>query len=164
MSHLTHLNERGEASMVDVTAKEVTDRSARAQSSVTMSADAFALLSEGAHRKGDVLAVARIAGIQAAKRTADLIPLCHPLALTKVAVEFELCPEDHRVDISAFCRLAGRTGVEMEALTSASVAALTIYDMCKAVDPAMVIGPTRLAEKTGGKRGHWQLADAGIQE
>lgn len=164
MSQLTHLNERGEASMVDVTAKEVTDRGALAASSVTMSAEAFALLSEGAHRKGDVLAVARIAGIQAAKRTADLIPLCHPLALTKVAVEFELHPQDHRVGISAFCRLAGRTGVEMEALTAASVAALTIYDMCKAVDPAMVIGPTRLREKTGGKRGHWQAAEEDMQE
>ena len=142
--------------MVDVTGKEISDRSALAVSSIALSSEAFSLLSEGNHRKGDVLAVARIAGIQAAKRTADLIPLCHPLALTKVAVDFELQPESCRVNISAFCRLAGRTGVEMEALTAASVAALTIYDMCKAVDPAMVIGPTRLAKKTGGKRGHWQ--------
>ncbi|GMG87719.1 cyclic pyranopterin monophosphate synthase MoaC [Biformimicrobium ophioploci] len=158
--HLTHLNQRGEASMVDVTAKDVTDRGALAESRISMSAEAFALLSEGAHKKGDVLAVARIAGIQAAKKTADLIPLCHPLMLTKVALDFELQPDSHSVHISAFCRLAGRTGVEMEALTAASVAALTIYDMCKAVDPAMVIGPTRLVEKSGGKRGHWQAAPA----
>ena len=142
--------------MVDVTAKAISDRSAVAVSAVSMSAEAFSLLSAGNHRKGDVLAVARIAGIQAAKRTADLIPLCHPLALTKVSVDFSLQPESRSVDISAYCRLAGRTGVEMEALTAVSVAALTIYDMCKAVDPAMVIGPTRLVEKTGGKRGHWQ--------
>ncbi|WHI44661.1 cyclic pyranopterin monophosphate synthase MoaC [Microbulbifer sp. JMSA004] len=156
MSQLTHLNQRGEASMVDVTEKDITDRSALAESSISMSAEAFALLSQGAHKKGDVLSVARIAGIQAAKKTSDLIPLCHPLALTKVAVDFELQPEKHSVHITAFCRLAGRTGVEMEALTAASVAALTIYDMCKAVDPAMEIGPTRLLQKTGGKRGHWR--------
>ncbi|WP_444903612.1 cyclic pyranopterin monophosphate synthase MoaC [Microbulbifer sp. CnH-101-E] len=156
MSQLTHLNQRGEASMVDVTEKDITDRSALGESSICMSAEAFALLSQGTHKKGDVLSVARIAGIQAAKKTSDLIPLCHPLALTKVAVDFELQPEKHSVHITAFCRLAGRTGVEMEALTAASVAALTIYDMCKAVDPAMEIGPTRLLQKTGGKRGHWR--------
>ncbi|WP_299580390.1 cyclic pyranopterin monophosphate synthase MoaC [uncultured Microbulbifer sp.] len=156
MSQLTHLNQRGEASMVDVTEKDITDRSALAESGIRMSAEAFALLSQGAHKKGDVLSVARIAGIQAAKKTSDLIPLCHPLALTKVAVDFELQPEKHSVYITAFCRLAGRTGVEMEALTAASMAALTIYDMCKAVDPAMEIGPTRLLQKSGGKRGDWR--------
>lgn len=156
MNQLTHLNQRGEASMVDVTDKGITDRSALAHSSIRMSEQAFALLSAGAHKKGDVLAVARIAGIQAAKKTSDLIPLCHPLALTKVALDFELQPEKRSVRISAFCRLAGRTGVEMEALTAALVAALTIYDMCKAVDPAMVIGSAHLAEKRGGKNGHWQ--------
>lgn len=145
--------------MVDVTGKAISDRSALAISMVSMSAEAFSLLSKGNHNKGDVLAVARIAGIQAAKRTADLIPLCHPLSLTKVALDFSLHPETLSVSISAYCRLSGRTGVEMEALTAASVAALTIYDMCKAVDPAMVIGPTRLVEKTGGKRGHWQSRD-----
>ncbi|WP_288131054.1 cyclic pyranopterin monophosphate synthase MoaC [Microbulbifer sp.] len=153
---LTHLNQQGEASMVDVTDKDVTDRAARAQSAVAMSADAFAQLKAGNNKKGDVLATARIAGIQAAKKTADLIPLCHPLALTKVKVDFALDDENHTVHIESYCRLAGRTGVEMEALTAASVAALTIYDMCKAVDPAMVIGPTKLQEKEGGKRGHWQ--------
>ncbi len=153
---LTHLNERGEASMVDVTDKTVSERSARAESLVTMSAEAFAQLLAGQNKKGDVLATARIAGIQAAKKTADLIPLCHPLALTKVQVDFELEPSCNGVRISSYCRLAGRTGVEMEALTAACVAALTIYDMCKAVDPAIGIASTRLVEKLGGKRGHWQ--------
>lgn len=152
---LTHLNQQGEASMVDVTDKDITDRSARAQSAVAMSAEAFAQLQAGNNKKGDVLATARIAGIQAAKKTSDLIPLCHPLALTKVQVDFALDEARNTVHIASYCRLAGRTGVEMEALTAASVAALTIYDMCKAVDPAMVIGPTQLQEKTGGKRGHW---------
>ncbi|MCX2793525.1 cyclic pyranopterin monophosphate synthase MoaC [Microbulbifer thermotolerans] len=156
MQRLTHLNARGEANMVDVTDKAVTERSARAESAVHMSAEAFALLSEGNNKKGDALAVARIAGIQAAKKTADLIPLCHPLALTKVEIEFELQPEAHCVRVRSYCRLAGRTGVEMESLTAAAVAALTIYDMCKAVDPSMEIGPTRLLEKNGGKRGHWR--------
>lgn len=153
---LTHLNQRGEASMVDVTDKSVTERSARAESVVSMSGDAFRQLVAGQNKKGDVLATARIAGIQAAKKTADLIPLCHPLALTKVQLDFELDSARNRVKISSFCRLAGRTGVEMEALTAASVAALTIYDMCKAVDPAIVIRDTRLLEKSGGKLGHWQ--------
>ncbi|QIL90570.1 cyclic pyranopterin monophosphate synthase MoaC [Microbulbifer harenosus] len=155
MSRLTHLNERGEANMVDVTDKAISERSARAESAVHMSAEAFELLVTGSNRKGDALSVARIAGIQAAKKTSELIPLCHPLALTKVDVEFELLPEKHCVHIFSYCRLAGRTGVEMEALTAAAVAALTVYDMCKAVDPAMEIGPTRLVEKSGGKRGHW---------
>ncbi|AQQ66878.1 molybdenum cofactor biosynthesis protein C [Microbulbifer agarilyticus] len=158
---LTHLNQQGEASMVDVTDKDITDRSARAISAVAMSAEAFAQLQAGNNKKGDVLATARIAGIQAAKKTADLIPLCHPLALTKVKVDFELDEANSTVNISSFCRLAGRTGVEMEALTAASVAALTIYDMCKAVDPGMVIGPTQLQEKVGGKRGHWTPETAG---
>ncbi len=156
MSRLTHLNERGEANMVDVTDKSVSERSARAGSAVRMSGEAFELLQAGSNRKGDALAVARIAGIQAAKKTADLIPLCHPLALTKVEVEFELQSGENCVQVRSYCRLAGRTGVEMEALTAAAVAALTIYDMCKAVDPAMEIGPTRLLEKSGGKRGHWR--------
>ncbi|WP_308367337.1 MULTISPECIES: cyclic pyranopterin monophosphate synthase MoaC [unclassified Microbulbifer] len=160
MGKLTHLNSRGEANMLDVTDKAVTDRSARAESAVSMSAEAFALLVDGSHRKGDVLAVARIAGIQAAKKTAELIPLCHPLALTKVKVQFELLPNENRVRVESYCRLAGRTGVEMEALTAAAVAALTIYDMCKAVDPAMCIGPTRLLKKSGGKRGEWRREDA----
>jgi cyclic pyranopterin phosphate synthase len=142
--------------MVDVTEKAITERSARAESCVRMSAQAFHQLQVGQNKKGDVLATARIAGIQAAKKTAELIPLCHPLALTKVQVDFALDENQRCVRISSYCRLAGRTGVEMEALTAASVAALTIYDMCKAVDPAMVIGPTQLLEKSGGKLGRWQ--------
>lgn len=161
---LTHLNRRGEASMVDVTDKPVSERTARAESQVCMSADAFGQLRAGQNKKGDVLATARIAGIQAAKKTADLIPLCHPLALTKVQVDFELEPEHNCIRISSFCKLAGRTGVEMEALTAASVAALTIYDMCKAVDPAITIAHTRLREKLGGKRGHWVSEKGAISE
>ncbi|MCK7596088.1 cyclic pyranopterin monophosphate synthase MoaC [Microbulbifer sp. CAU 1566] len=161
---LTHLNQQGEASMVDVTDKDITDRSARAQSAVAMTVEAFQQLTAGNNKKGDVLATARIAGIQAAKKTADLIPLCHPLALTKVQVDFELDESANTVNIASYCRLAGRTGVEMEALTAASVAALTIYDMCKAVDPSMIIGPTKLQEKTGGKRGHWIAVKSGAGE
>lgn len=155
---LTHLNECGEANMVDVTQKAITERSARARSCVRMSEEAFRQLQAGNNKKGDVLAVARIAGIQAAKKTAELIPLCHPLALSKVRVDFELDAQNARVWIESYCRLAGRTGVEMEALTAASVAALTLYDMCKAVDPEMVIGPTQLLEKHGGKNGRWLRA------
>ncbi|WP_323845322.1 cyclic pyranopterin monophosphate synthase MoaC [Microbulbifer magnicolonia] len=156
---LTHLNAQGEATMVDVTDKAVSERSARAESEVSMSPEAFRLLIQGQNKKGDVLATARIAGIQAAKRTAELIPLCHPLALTKVQVDFELDAARNCVKVFSFCRLAGRTGVEMEALTAASVASLTIYDMCKAVDPAITIRHTCLAEKRGGKLGHWQRPD-----
>ncbi len=144
--------------MVDVTDKAVTERHARAFAEVHMSEQAYRQLSEGNNRKGDVLSVARIAGIQAAKKTADLIPLCHPLALSKVQLDFTLDPDQCRVLVQSFCRLAGRTGVEMEALTAASVAALTIYDMCKAVDPAITIGNIHLLEKAGGKRGHWHGA------
>ncbi|GAA5523665.1 cyclic pyranopterin monophosphate synthase [Microbulbifer aestuariivivens] len=156
MTGLTHLNDRGEANMVDVTEKSVRERSARAASCVRLNDEAFSLLVAGNIKKGDALAVARIAGIHAAKKTAELIPLCHPLALTKVEVDFDLDPDEGCVQIQTFCRLAGRTGVEMEALTAASIAALTIYDMCKAVDPGMEIGPTRLLEKSGGKRGYWE--------
>ncbi|WP_346840207.1 cyclic pyranopterin monophosphate synthase MoaC [Microbulbifer sp. SAOS-129_SWC] len=162
MSMLTHLNRRGEASMVDVTDKAVTERSARAESLICMSTEAFVQLCEGQNKKGDVLATARIAGIQAAKKTAELIPLCHPLALTKVQVDFELDRERCGVRVTSLCKLAGRTGVEMEALTAASVAALTIYDMCKAMDPAMEILHTRLAEKLGGKRGLWRRSEAEV--
>lgn len=168
---LTHLNQRGEASMVDVTDKQITERSARAEAFVSISAEAFRQLETGQNKKGDVLATARIAGIQAAKKTAELIPLCHPLALTKVQVDFEPDAACSGVRIFSFCKLAGRTGVEMEALTAVSVAALTLYDMCKAVDPAITIEYTRLAEKTGGKRGLWlrdsaqvRSAEEGLEE
>ncbi|TKI07411.1 cyclic pyranopterin monophosphate synthase MoaC [Martelella alba] len=153
---LTHINADGEARMVDVSAKEETRREARAEAYVAMSAATLALIVDGRHHKGDVFAVARIAGIQAAKRTWDLIPLCHPLPLSNVEVVLEAQPAENRVRIETRCRLTGRTGVEMEALTAASVAALTVYDMCKAVQKDMVIGPVRLLAKSGGKSGDYQ--------
>ena len=153
----THLDDEGHASMVDVTEKAVTQREAVAEAYVQMQPETLQLILSGGHKKGDVLAVARIAGIQAAKRTSDLIPLCHPLMLTKVGVELIPEPERDRIRIEAICKLAGQTGVEMEALTAASVAALTLYDMCKAVDKTMVISGTKVLEKKGGKSGHWVL-------
>ncbi|MGB0468104.1 MAG: cyclic pyranopterin monophosphate synthase MoaC [Pontibacterium sp.] len=157
MSHLTHLDDQGNANMVDVSEKAVTSREATAYAEVQMLPETLALITEGGHKKGDVLAVARIAGIQAAKQTSQLIPLCHPLMLSKVKVELLPCSERSSVEIFATCKLAGQTGVEMEALTAASVAALTIYDMCKAVDKGMVISTVKLLEKKGGKSGHWTI-------
>ncbi|MGI3131159.1 cyclic pyranopterin monophosphate synthase MoaC [Halopseudomonas pachastrellae] len=151
---LTHLDAQGRANMVDVTAKSVTQREAVAETLVRMRPATLDLIQSGGHPKGDVLAVARIAGIQAAKKTSDLIPLCHPLMLTSVKVELTPLPPD-AVCIQARCKLAGQTGVEMEALTAASVAALTLYDMCKAVDKGMVIESTRLLSKSGGKSGDY---------
>lgn len=156
MSQLTHLDERGSARMVDIGDKAVTARVATAAAEVSMLPETFTLITDGAHKKGDVLAVARIAGIQAAKKCSDLIPLCHPLMLTRVSVDFEMDVARHRVLISATCAVDGKTGVEMEALTAASVAALTIYDMCKAVDRAMVISNIRVLEKSGGKSGYFR--------
>jgi len=143
--------------MVDVSAKAETVREARAEVLVLMQPETLQMIIEGSHHKGDVFATARIAGIQAAKRTWELIPLCHPLMLSKVEVNLEAEPDHNRVRITTLCRLTGKTGVEMEALTAASVAALTIYDMCKAVDRGMVIEGVRLLEKLGGKSGHWQV-------
>ncbi|PVZ71587.1 cyclic pyranopterin monophosphate synthase MoaC [Pelagibaculum spongiae] len=163
MTRLTHLDEHGKAHMVDVADKPSTTRTACAQAQVTMSEQAFQLLNEGTHKKGDVLAVARIAGIQAAKQTSNLIPLCHPLMLTKVQVDFELCPPN-QVKIATLAKLNGQTGVEMEALTAASVAALTIYDMCKAVDKGMVIDGVRLLSKSGGKSGDYQAGSGGVND
>ena len=159
MSQLTHINAAGEANMVDVSGKQETVREARAEAFITMDAKTLQMIIGGNHHKGDVFATARIAGIQAAKRTWDLIPLCHPLMLSKVEVQLSAEPETSRVRIESCCRLTGKTGVEMEALTAASVAALTIYDMCTAVQKDMVIGPVRLLEKSGGKSGHFK-ADA----
>jgi len=153
---LTHINQEGKANMVDVTAKDVTVRQAIAEAYVDMSAETLALIVNGQHHKGDVFATARIAGIMAAKKTSDLIPLCHPLALTKVEVNITADTETNRVRIESLCKLSGKTGVEMEALTAASVAALTIYDMCKAVQKDMVISAVKLLEKTGGKSGHFK--------
>ena len=152
---LTHLNAAGEAHMVDVGQKAVTERSATAISYVEMQPQTLQMISDGNHKKGDVFAVARIAGIQAAKQTSQLIPLCHPLMLTKIAVELTAQPELSRVRIEATCKLAGKTGVEMEALTAVSVAALTLYDMCKAVDKSMTITGTTLVAKSGGRSGNW---------
>lgn len=156
MSQLTHIDANGDANMVDVTAKAVTEREARAQALVYMTPETLRLIIEKGHKKGDVLAIAQIAGIQAAKRTPDLIPLCHPLLLTSVKVNLTPEPAFNRVRIESLCKLAGQTGVEMEALTAASVAALTLYDMCKAVDKAMRISDIILLEKLGGKSGHYQ--------
>ncbi|WP_048307007.1 cyclic pyranopterin monophosphate synthase MoaC [Halomonas sp. PR-M31] len=153
---LTHLNSRGEAHMVDVADKTETRREAVAGGRIHMRPETLALLAEGGMPKGDVLATARIAGIQAAKRTSELIPLCHALALSKVSVDFILNEDDASVDVTAICRLNGRTGVEMEALTAVSVACLTLYDMCKAVDKDMSIEGIQLLSKTGGKSGVYQ--------
>ncbi|POA50846.1 MULTISPECIES: cyclic pyranopterin monophosphate synthase MoaC [unclassified Pseudomonas] len=149
---LTHLDAQGRAHMVDVTAKPATDREALAEAWVRMHPATLQLLEDNGHPKGDVFAVARIAGIMAAKKTHELIPLCHPLLLTRVSVELAAAPPD-RVRITTRCRLNGATGVELEAMTAASVAALTVYDMCKAVDRGMVIEGVRLLEKHGGKSG-----------
>jgi len=156
---LTHIDEQGNASMVDVSEKAITVREARAYARVRMQPATLAQIQANSLKKGDVLAVARIAGIQAAKKCADLIPLCHPLMLTKVGVDFEINLSESSVDIYSLCKLSGQTGVEMEALTAASVAALTIYDMCKAVDMAMVIENICLLEKSGGRRGHYQRVE-----
>lgn len=153
---LSHIDAKGAARMVDVTDKEITQRTAVAEGWVRMRHETLALIQDGGVPKGDVLAVARIAGIQSAKKTADLIPLCHPLMLSSVQVEIEADTRLPGVHIVATCRLAGRTGVEMEALTAVSVAALTIYDMCKAVDKGMCIENIRLLEKQGGKSGSWK--------
>lgn len=156
-SPLTHFDAQGQAHMVDVAAKPATHRIAIAQGRIEMLPDTLALIASGSARKGDVLGVARIAGIMAAKKTSDLIPLCHPLALTRVAVEFELLEADNAVDCRATVETVGPTGVEMEALTAVQIALLTIYDMCKAADRGMTITDVRVLEKHGGKSGSWQV-------
>jgi cyclic pyranopterin monophosphate synthase len=153
---LTHLDARGHATMVDVGDKAITSRTAVAEGEVRMTPATLAAIREGNVPKGDVLAAARIAGIMAAKKTPELIPLCHTLLLSKVAVDFEVDEVGHRVVITATVRCNGQTGVEMEALTAVSVAALTIYDMAKALDKRMTIGAIRLLEKQGGKSGEWR--------
>ncbi|MCV2362490.1 cyclic pyranopterin monophosphate synthase MoaC [Paucibacter sp. DJ1R-11] len=154
-SPLTHFDAQGQAHMVDVAAKDVTHRIARASGRIVMQAATLALITGGTAKKGDVLGIARIAAIQAAKRTADLIPLCHPLPLTRVAVEFEIDTAENAVHCSAQVETLGRTGVEMEALTAVQIGLLTIYDMCKAADRGMVMGQIRVLEKQGGKSGDW---------
>ncbi|MEP1446763.1 MAG: cyclic pyranopterin monophosphate synthase MoaC [Paraglaciecola sp.] len=152
---LTHVNEHGKANMVDVTNKAITQRQAEAEGYISMSVQAFTMLKDNTHAKGDVLSIARIAGIQGAKKCSELIPLCHPLMLSKVQIEFETLDELQKVRIRSLCKLAGQTGVEMEALTAVSVAALTLFDMCKAVDPHMQISDIRVLSKQGGKSGDW---------
>ena len=158
MAELTHLDANGNANMVDVSAKDVTERTATAAATITMEPATLALILEGDVKKGDVLAAARLAGIMGAKRTPDLIPLCHPLPLSLVKVELTPDTARNAIDISATCKVIGRTGIEMEALTAASVAALTIYDMCKAVDRGMTISDIRLMHKAGGKSGEWRAS------
>ncbi len=155
MSKLSHLDDKGQAHMVDVSDKAVTSRSATARARVLAQASTLALIRDGTAKKGDVLATARIAGIAAAKKTSDLIPLCHPLMISKVAVEFSLNADS--IDVEATVKVEGKTGVEMEALTACSVACLTIYDMLKAVDRGMRITDLRLVEKTGGKSGTFKV-------
>ena len=156
MSKLTHLDEAGHAHMVDVSGKSDTDRMATATAIVQLTPAAMAILLEGNLNKGDALAVARIAGIMAAKKTSELIPLCHPLPITKVAVDLETDRATHRILITATVKTRGQTGVEMEALTAASTAALTVYDMMKAVDKGITIASIQLEEKQGGKSGTWR--------
>jgi len=157
MSKLTHINDNGDVQMVDVSDKNSTAREAKAGAVVLMKSETLELIVSGSHKKGDVLAVARVAGIQAAKKCSELIPLCHPLMLSKVSIELTPNQEKSCIEIIATAKLSGKTGVEMEALTAASISALTIYDMCKAVDRFMKIDSVQLLEKKGGKSGHWKL-------
>ena len=158
MSGFTHLDDEGNAVMVDVSAKPDTERMATARGSVIMASETMALIVAGQVKKGDVLSVAQLAGIMAAKRTSDLVPLCHPLNLTSVKVDLICDPDRNAVDITACCKLTGQTGVEMEALTAVSVAALTVYDMCKSVDREMRISDIRLVQKSGGKSGTFEAS------
>ena len=156
MSSLTHIDSHGQANMVDVTEKDITVRTAVAEGYIYMSASTLQEVVEQSNKKGDVITTAKIAGIQAAKKCADLIPLCHPLALSKIDVSFAIDSELNRIHVTGMCKLTGKTGVEMEALTAVSVACLTLFDMCKAADPCMEIQGIRVLEKTGGKTGNWK--------
>lgn len=159
MSELTHFNQRGDAHMVDVGRKEVTHRVAVASGQIQMQPDTLAMIVEGNHRKGDVLGIARIAGIMGCKRTSELVPLCHPIGLTHAEVDFTIKQSNNTVTCVARTETLSQTGVEMEALTAVQVALLTIYDMCKAVDRGMCMSNIRLLEKVGGKSGHWKAAE-----
>ncbi|MDH3761144.1 MAG: cyclic pyranopterin monophosphate synthase MoaC [Gammaproteobacteria bacterium] len=156
MTKLTHFNQAGEAHMVDIADKAASARRAIAGGRIVMQPETLALIEQGGHKKGDVLGVARVAGIMATKRTAELVPMCHPLSLTHVAIEFDIDAGNNAIDCTVTCDTNGQTGVEMEALNGVQVTLLTIYDMCKAVDRGMVISDVRLLEKSGGKSGHWQ--------
>jgi cyclic pyranopterin phosphate synthase len=156
MAEFTHFDAEGKAAMVDVSGKDVTERIAQARGSVIMQPETLAIIRDGGVKKGDVLSVARLAGIMGAKRTPDLIPLCHPVNLTSIKVDLTIDEARSAVDITATCKLEGRTGVEMEALTAVTVAALTVYDMCKAADRSMRITEVRLTQKSGGKSGSYE--------
>lgn len=156
MSKLTHFDHKGDAHMVDIAAKNVTHRRAVASGQIHMQAQTLQLIEQGGHKKGDVLGVARIAGIMAAKKTAELIPLCHPISLSHISIDFELDTQHQLIACQATAETDGKTGVEMEAMTAVQVALLTIYDMCKAVDRGMTLTNIALLEKSGGKSGHWQ--------
>ena len=156
MSKLTHFNQAGEARMVDVGDKPSSARRAVAAGRILMQAETLQLIQQGKHKKGDVLGVARTAGIMATKRTPDLVPMCHPLALTHVEINFEVDSDNNAIECSVIAETRGQTGVEMEALTGLQITLLTIYDMCKAVDRGMVMSDIRLLEKSGGKSGHWK--------
>ena len=159
MTKLTHFNQSGEAHMVDVGHKDITQRVAVTTGYIEMLPGTFALIANGEHKKGDVLSIARIAGIMASKRTADLIPLCHPLPITHVEVNFTTDAKNNRIHCHTTVKTNGQTGVEMEALTATQIALLTIYDMCKAVDRGMCINKVQLEQKSGGKSGHWQRSE-----
>ena len=159
MNKLTHFDSSGQAHMVDVSDKASTHRVAIATGCIQMNPNTYDLIESGGHKKGDVLGIARIAGIQAAKKTADLIPLCHPIALTHVSIEFQSDRSSHRIYCQARAETTGPTGVEMEALTATQIALLTIYDMCKAVDRGMVMSNIKLLEKSGGKSGDWKATE-----
>ena len=163
MNSLTHFNQAGEAHMVDVGEKPSTVRLAIAEGMITMQPETLSLIMEGGHKKGDVLAIARIAGIMAAKKTSDLIPLCHPLMLSHLSVDLTALPEQNAVHCQATVKTTGQTGVEMEALTAVQIALLTVYDMCKAVDRGMTIETVRLKKKAGGKSGVWESPEIKIQ-
>ena len=155
MSELTHFDDQGQAHMVDVSAKAETHRVARAGGAIRMRPETLMLIESGRAKKGDVLGIARIAAIQGAKRTSELVPLCHPIAITRIVVDFEIAPDAGEVRCTAEVECVGRTGVEMEALTAVQIGLLTVYDMCKAADRGMVIGNVRVLEKRGGKSGDW---------
>mgnify|MGYP002536390331 CR=1 FL=1 len=161
MADFTHFNENGRAKMVDVSEKADTVRTAVAAGRVLVNAETFELIKTGGMKKGDVLNVAQVGGIMGAKRTSDIIPMCHPIMISGVDIDISLCEERHSVEIVATTKCTGATGVEMEALTAVSVAALTVYDMCKAVDKGMKLGEIHLVEKTGGKSGHYIRAEGG---
>ena len=158
---LTHFDEKGKARMVDVARKAVTVREALASGSISMKSDTLKLIKQGKVEKGDVLGVARVAGIMAAKKTSELIPMCHPLNITSVTIDFAIDDKNNKVDIMATAKVTGQTGVEMEALTATLIAALTIYDMCKAVDREMIISEVMLLKKSGGKSGTFKRASNG---